>query len=54
MTDFVTEICNSEAVSFECRTLARFKPVEFDTSMVELVADTARSLDYKVRKMPNR
>ena len=53
MTEFVTEICNSEAVSFESRILARFKPVEFDPSMVELVADTARSLDYKVRKMPS-
>jgi N-carbamoyl-L-amino-acid hydrolase len=53
MADFVTEICNSEAVTFESRTLARFEPVEFDHSMVKLVAETARSLDYKVRKMPS-
>jgi N-carbamoyl-L-amino-acid hydrolase len=53
MADFVTEICNREGVSFEYRTLARFEPVEFDPSMVKLVAETARSLDYKVRKMPS-
>ena len=53
MADFVTEICKREAVSFESRTLARFKPVDFDPGMVDLVADTARSLDYKVRKMPS-
>jgi len=53
MTDFIRETCNSEAVSFESRTLARFKPVEFDAHMVDLVADTARSLDYRVRKMPS-
>ena len=53
MADFVTDICKCEAVSFESRTLARFKPVEFDSGMVNLVADTARSLDYRVRKMPS-
>jgi N-carbamoyl-L-amino-acid hydrolase len=53
MADFVTKTCNSEGVSLESRTLARFKPVDFDTSMVDLVADTARALDYKVRKMPS-
>jgi len=53
MTNFVNEICNSEAVSCESRALARFKPVEFDACMVDLVADTAKSLDYKVRRMPS-
>jgi len=53
MADFVKEICKSEAVSFETRTLARFEPVDFDADMVDLVAGTARSLDYKVRKMPS-
>ncbi|MFA9421724.1 MAG: Zn-dependent hydrolase [Gammaproteobacteria bacterium] len=53
MADFVAKICNSEGVAVESRTLARFKPVDFDASMVELVAGTARALDYKVRKMPS-
>jgi N-carbamoyl-L-amino-acid hydrolase len=53
MTDFVTEICLNEGVSFESRKLARFAPVEFDNDTISLVAETAKSLGYRVRKMPS-
>lgn len=53
MADLVTKTCNSEGVSLESRTLTRFKPVDFDADMVDRVADIARALDYRVRKMPS-
>lgn len=53
MTDFVTKTCEAEGVGFESRSLARFKPVKFDAGMVTLIADTATSLGYKVKKMPS-
>jgi N-carbamoyl-L-amino-acid hydrolase len=53
MIDFVTEICETEGLSFTSRSLARFKPVEFDAEMVSLIADTATSLGYKTRRMPS-
>ena len=53
MADFIGTLCNAEGVEFESRILARFKPVDFDPALVELVASTAKTLDYKVRKMPS-
>lgn len=53
MAEFVKTICAAEGVTCASRTLARFKPVEFDTDMVSLIADTATSLGYSVRRMPS-
>ncbi len=53
LTDFISEICEIEGVSFESRSLVRFKPVNFDSKMIALVADTAVSLGYKTRRMPS-
>ena len=53
MVDFISKICEAEGVSFESRPLVRFKPVNFDSEMIALVADTAVSLGYKTRKMPS-
>jgi len=53
MAKFVKTICAAEGVSCEIRNLVRFKPVEFDADMVSLVADTASSLGYSVKKMPS-
>ncbi len=43
----------SEGVTIERRTLARFEPVEFDLSMVELVEATARRLGHSTKRMPS-
>ncbi len=42
-----------EGVQVERRTLARFEPVEFDPTMVELVESTAIALGYSTRRMPS-
>ena len=53
MAEFISEISETEGVSFENRSLVRFKPVNFDSKMIALVADTAVSLGYKTRRMPS-
>jgi len=53
MADFVSDICETEGLRFKSRTLARFKPVEFDIDMVSLISNTAVSLGYKTRRMPS-
>jgi beta-ureidopropionase / N-carbamoyl-L-amino-acid hydrolase len=53
MAEFVEQICQAEGVGVKSRRLVRFKPVEFDPDMVSLVADTARALGHKVKRMPS-
>ena len=53
MTRFVEKACIEEGVTFECRTLVRFEPVNFDPEMVSMVARTATNRGYKVKQMPS-
>ena len=53
MTRFVEKTCIEEGVTFECRTLVRFEPVNFDPEMVSMVARTATNRGYKVKQMPS-
>ena len=50
---FLKEIALVEGVSIKSRTLARFKPVEFDVRVVDCVDQTARSFAHSVRRMPS-
>ncbi len=45
-------IAEAEGVTISTRTLARFEPVSFDRRIIELVADTARSLGRTVKELP--
>jgi N-carbamoyl-L-amino-acid hydrolase len=49
----IDSVVDAERVSIEQRTLARFEPVEFDASMVELVELTARRLGHSTNRMPS-
>lgn len=42
-----------EGVTIERRALARFEPVEFDLTMIELVEATARRLGHSTKRMPS-
>ena len=50
---FLDELAASEGVTITTRSLARFEPVEFDTTMVDLVEATARRLGHSTRRMPS-
>ena len=50
---FLKEIAQVEGVSIKSRTLARFKPVEFDVRVVDCVDQTARSFAHSVQRMPS-
>jgi N-carbamoyl-L-amino-acid hydrolase len=51
------ELCNrlaaDEGVSIERRTLARFEPVDFHPTMIDLVESTAQALGHSTRRMPS-
>ncbi len=47
------QLAAEEGVTIERRTLARFEPVEFDASMVDLVEATARRLGHSTMRMPS-
>ncbi|SFO94036.1 N-carbamoyl-L-amino-acid hydrolase [Cohaesibacter marisflavi] len=49
----IEAICKAEGVSYIARKLARFEPVMFDSSMVDLIAGTAKEQGYAVRRMPS-
>jgi len=51
MMSFIEQICKTEGVTFESRTLARFKPVWFDKDMVSLVSKIASKLGNRVKLM---
>lgn len=53
MADHVAGMRQSESVEIDEKVLARFEPVTFDSQMVELVASTADTLGYSVRRMPS-
>ena len=47
------QLAIDEGVTIERRALARFEPVEFDSSMIELVETTARRLGHSTKRMPS-
>jgi beta-ureidopropionase / N-carbamoyl-L-amino-acid hydrolase len=47
------QLATEEGVAIERRTLARFEPVEFDASMVDLVEATATRLGHSTMRMPS-
>ena len=49
----VVRIAEDEGVGVARRTLARFKPVDFDPHTIDLVAATAERLGHSVRRMPS-
>jgi N-carbamoyl-L-amino-acid hydrolase len=52
-TALCDQLAQEEGVTVERRTLARFEPVEFDASMVDLVEATAVRLGHSTRRMPS-
>ncbi len=50
---FLDELAEAEGVTIATTTLARFEPVEFDTTMVDLVEATAVRLGHSTRRMPS-
>ena len=53
MSARVAELEREEGVKIAARTLARFRPVDFDPAMVERVAAVAEALGHSVRRMPS-
>jgi len=53
MAEFVKQTARTEGVKVESRRLARFAPVEFDSSMIGLVEETAGKLGYSVKRLPS-
>lgn len=51
--DFLTATAEAEGCTVETRTLARFEPVIFDESVVDLVEQTAMALGHSVKRMPS-
>lgn len=53
LADVVAAAAEGEDCTVETRTLARFEPVVFDPSVVDLVERTAERLGHLVRRMPS-
>ncbi len=53
MHAFIERSAHAEGVTFEKRSLARFAPVSFDPSMVNLVERCAHDLGFSVRRLPS-
>ncbi len=51
--DFADQVAEAEGVTLSRRALARFDPVRFDRTLVDLVERTAGSLGLRVRRMPS-
>ncbi len=52
-SSFLAETAAAEDCTVETKTLARFEPVIFDESMIELVQDVAVELGHSVKRMPS-
>jgi N-carbamoyl-L-amino-acid hydrolase len=48
-----TTCAADEGCEVSMRPLARFEPVEFDASMIDLVESTAKRLGHSTRRMPS-
>ncbi|MGB0115018.1 MAG: Zn-dependent hydrolase [Ilumatobacteraceae bacterium] len=53
LADFLDELAAAEGVTISTRSLARFEPVEFDRSLVDVVEATAARLGHSTRRMPS-
>lgn len=51
--EFLQATAEAEGCSVETRVLARFEPVPFDQSVVDLVEQTASTLGHSVMRMPS-
>ncbi len=51
--EVIDTVSVDEDVEIESRTLARFEPVDFDSTMVDLVDATARRLGHSTNRMPS-
>ena len=52
-TEFLAAAVEAEGCTVNTRSLARFEPVIFDGSVVDLVAETATALGHSVKRMPS-
>lgn len=52
-TEFLETTAEGEGCTIETKTLARFEPVTFDASVVDLVEQTAIALGHSVKRMPS-
>jgi N-carbamoyl-L-amino-acid hydrolase len=50
---FLDELAAAEGVDISTTSLARFEPVEFDSTMVDLVEATATRLGHSTKRMPS-
>lgn len=50
---FVIKVTDEESINFEFRELVRFDPVDFDESMINSIANAAKSLGYSYKVMPS-
>jgi len=53
LATFLEELVESEGVTISTNSLARFEPVDFDASMVDLVHATAERLGHSTKRMPS-
>ena len=53
LAEELERLAAAEQVTIERRTLARFEPVEFDPTTVDLVEATAQRLGHSTRRMPS-
>lgn len=51
--DFLAATAEAEGCKVEAKTLARFEPVDFDASLVDMVEATAAELGHSVKRMPS-
>ena len=51
--EFGEQAASKENVELEIKSLVRFNPVPFDTTLIGLVEDSARGLGYTVKRMPS-
>ncbi len=53
LATFLDELAVAEGVTISINSLARFEPVDFDASMVDLVEATAKRLGHSTKRMPS-
>ena len=53
MVEFCNEIAESEGVTIEAVSLARFEPVEFNQRVIDSVEHQAKELGLSTRRMPS-
>jgi N-carbamoyl-L-amino-acid hydrolase len=53
LATFLDELAADEGVTISTNSLARFEPVDFDESMIDLVEATATRLGHSTKRMPS-